>query len=130
MNDTSEAIDYTMTKYVAADSTGLIVCNGHVPRFMLDVQVPPEGGSIVVGTGETATDYVREGEIISRPPNPATLDGMTLKNLPVPCTITVEGTAHTCTDDHCELEFTQPGAYDVIVSAFPARDATFEVTQS
>jgi hypothetical protein len=111
------AVDYTMTSYVSADA------------FMVAVQMPLEGGAIVLGEGDPATHYVKAGQIVARPANTAALAGMTLQDLPVPCTITIDGTAHDCTDDHCDLEFTQPGTCSVTVSAFPMLDATFEVTQ-
>lgn len=123
-------IDYTQTRYVAADSTGKIVTRGHVPAFMVDVQTKPDGGSIVLGDGDPDADWVSNGQIIPRPVNPAVLTGMNLTNLPVPCTISIDGTTHACTDNHCELEFTQPTTHTVVVSAWPMLDATFKVTQT
>jgi hypothetical protein len=123
-------IDHTQTKFVIADSTGKIETRGHVPAFMVETQFKPDGGSIVLGDGDPATSYVSDGAIVPRPANTAVLTGMNLTNLPVPCTISIDGTSHTCTDDHCDLEFTQPATYKVVVSAFPMLDATFEVTQA
>jgi hypothetical protein len=80
-----------------------------------------------MGTAET--HYVKDGEVLVRPACPATLVGRVLENLPVPCTITIEGVVHDCTDDHCELEFSQPGTYSVRVSSFPWLDASFQVSQ-
>jgi hypothetical protein len=129
MSDTM-AQDTSLTEYVVADGQGSILLSGNIPRFMIDIQVPPEAAEIVIGYGRAASHYVAEGVITSRPANTATLDGMTLKTLPVPSTITIDGTAHACTDDHCDLEFTQPGTYDVMVSAWPMLDAAFKVTQT
>lgn len=123
-------LDYTKTAYVSADAEGRIWVVGLVPAFMVAIQVPLEGGSIVLGEGDPTIHFVKAGEIVARPANTAALAGMTLQGLPVPCTITIDGTAHDCADDHCDLEFTQPGTYSVTVSAFPMLDATFEVTQS
>ncbi|MEZ2310888.1 hypothetical protein AB6809_30010 [Paraburkholderia sp. RCC_158] len=124
------APDFTMTDYVAADADGRIVVVGFVPRYMIAAQVPPEGGSVLEGAGDPLTDYVAAGAIARRPVCTAALDGTTLKSLPVPCTITIDGTAHDCTDDHCDLSFSHPGTYRVTVSAWPMLDATFEVTQA
>lgn len=125
-----DELDYTMTAYVAADATGAIQFSGTIPAYMIAAQDAPAGGSIVIGNGSAATQYVSGGQIIPRPVNTATLAGMTLSNLPNPCTVTVQGTAHACTDGSCDLEFTQPGTYSVVVSAFPMLDATFQVTQT
>ncbi|MFW6855396.1 hypothetical protein ACODYM_29315 [Burkholderia gladioli] len=118
------------TDYVMADETGLIVGKGSVPSFMFGAQVPPAGGSLAVGDGNPDLQYVSGQAIVDRPANPATLDGMTLKTLPVPCTINVEGVDHACDADHCDLSFSAAGTYSVVVRAWPAVDAVFEVTQS
>jgi hypothetical protein len=126
----STAPDYTMTDYVVADAGGRIGVHGTIPAFMLASQVLGEGEQVALGRGTRETHYVASGALLVRPPNSATLDGMTLKNLPVPCTVTVEGVAHDCTDDHCDLSFSHAGTFAVTVSAFPMLDATFEVTQA
>jgi hypothetical protein len=137
MSDATEELEGMLVEehqpnieYVAADAAGQILYYGSVPPFMLESQTVPAGGELVEGVGRAETHYVRNHAIAERPVNPATLDGMTLRSLPAPCTITIQGTEHACTDDHCELEFTQFGTYTVRVSAFPWLDATFEVTQT
>jgi hypothetical protein len=128
MND---PIQQMQTSYVLADSAGRITQVGQMPRFMIDKQVPPAGGSLVIGKGHWDTDYVSGGVIVPRPANPGALDGMTLKNLPAPCTITLEGVDYACTDDTCELSFSHAGTFSIKVTpAWPMLDATFEVTQA
>jgi hypothetical protein len=117
-------------RFVVADASGRISLNGTVPRFMLAAQPIPDGGSLVEGAGDPETQYVANGAIVARPASSAALDGMMLTSLPVPCTLTVEGVEHACTDNHCDLSFSHPGVYTVKVSAFPMLDATFEVTQA
>lgn len=116
--------------FVTADATGRILNSAHMPEFMFDIQVAPQGCSLVIGQGDPATDYVKDGAVTPRPANPTTLSGMELVNLPSPCTITLEGVDHACTDATCELSFSHPGTYTVKVSAWPMLDATFEVTQA
>jgi hypothetical protein len=127
MNNTT---DTTQTTYVTADASGRILSTGSMPRWMIDIQTPPAGGSLVIGDGHWDTDYVKGGAIVPRPASPATLNGMTLENLPNPCTITLDGADHACTDATCELSFSHAGTYTVKVAAFPYLDATFEVTQA
>jgi hypothetical protein len=124
------AQDVTQTNFVMADAQGRIYMSASMPRYMVDLQLLPTGGSLVLGTGSFDTEYVSDGQILPRPANSATLDGMTLRNLPSPCTITLEGQTHDCTDDHCELSFSHPGTFTVKVSAWPMLEAVFEVTQA
>jgi len=126
----SEA-DKAQTDYVTYEkATGRITTWGQVPLFVIALQTPPEGQAIQVGYGREETHYVADGQVLVRPANTATLDGMSLKNLPNPCVITTQGVAHDCTDDTADLSFSQPGTFEVKVSAFPMLDATFQVTQS
>jgi hypothetical protein len=122
--------DGSATHYVAADAEGRILFFGSVPTFMFAYQAAPEGGSLVLGVGTPETHYVKEGAVVARPANPTTLEGMTLKNVPAPCMVTVEGVDHACTDATVELSFSHPGTYTVKVDAWPMLDATFEVTQA
>jgi hypothetical protein len=106
--------------------TGRIIFTGSVPTSMLALQ----GENVIAGESDPVLDYVREGAVTRRPANPAVLDGMTLRALPRPCVLTVEGVAYECTDKTASLSFSQPGTFTVTVAAFPALDATFEVTQA
>jgi hypothetical protein len=121
--------DQTQTPYVVADATGKIMMWGSIPQFMIEYQTTPAGGSVVPGEGMPETHYVKDGQVLERPANPAVLDGMTLRNLPVPCVVMINAASHDCTDETVELSFSQPGTYPVVVSAFPALEATFMVTQ-
>ena len=123
-------LDYTMTQYVIAQANGQITGTGNVPAFMVGAQTPPQGGSIVIGVANWATDYVLNGAITPRPANTATISGMTISNVPNPSTVTIAGgSPTTVTDGEVDLSFTQPGTYTVVVSSWPMLDATFQVTQ-
>lgn len=71
--------------------------------------------------------YVADGEVRPRPANPARLDGMTLRDLPTPCTIHIGAQAYPCNDTVAELEFEHPGTYTVRVESWPYLDKEFEV---
>lgn len=122
--------DHTMTDYVSVDSTGAILHWGSVPAFMVDLQEPVAGGSIVKGKGRAETHHVKDGAVQVRNPNPTTISGMQLSSVPNPSTVTIAGgNPTTVTDGEVELSFTQPGTYDVKVSSWPLLDAVFSVTQ-
>jgi hypothetical protein len=131
MSDTTDVTtDTTQTPVVFADATGRITQCFWMPRWMVDIQTAPAGGSVVISDGHWETDFVKEGAVVARPANPTTLEGMMLKNVPAPCMVTVEGVDHACTDTTVELSFSHPGTYTVKVDAWPMLDATFEVTQA
>lgn len=71
--------------------------------------------------------YVANGEVIPRPANPATLDGMTLRNLPHSTIVHINGTPYPCDEGYAELEFTHPGTYKVRVECWPHLDKEFTV---
>lgn len=74
------------------------------------------------GQWDGDTHYVVDGEAVPRPENPTTLDGMTLRNVPVPATLTINETEYQTDSDTVELGFDYPGTYRVIVRAFPYLD--------
>lgn len=117
-----------MTMYhVGYDPAGRIVCasdNADPPTVLgaplawLQVEADAAPSS--------ANSYVANGAIVSRLPNPATITGTSLSNLPAPCTIHVEDEAYGCDEATATLSL-PPGEYRVTVSAWPYLDAVFEV---
>ncbi len=107
-------------------------------RIMAVVTCPPAMAASMAMPGEQAvycapdvmdtTHYVLHGAVQPRPTCPALLDGMTLRDLPVPCAIRINGVSYDCAEPTAELEFDQPGAYSIRVTAWPYRNADFEVT--
>ncbi|MBB2918111.1 hypothetical protein [Cupriavidus alkaliphilus] len=89
-----------------------------------------EGKRFWPGWPDGATHYVKEGALVERPVNTARLDGMTLRDLPVPCVIVIDGARYDCDEPLAELDLSGPGMYAVTVEAFPALDASFVVEVS
>lgn len=79
------------------------------------------------GQWDGDTHYVVDGAPVLRPENPTTLDGMTLRNVPVPATLTINETEYQTDSDTVELEFDYPGTYHVTVSAWPHLDKEFTI---
>ncbi|WP_210398768.1 hypothetical protein, partial [Oligella sp. HMSC09E12] len=71
---------------------------------------------------DPATQYIKNGQITDRPIQQTKLNGLTLSNLPVPCTILINGTPYECDSDTAELEFDQPTTYTIRVEAWPYQD--------
>jgi len=129
-NTGADPRDHTLTQYMIADATGKIVGLGNIPAFMLEFQVPPPGGSHVLGTGDQAVHYIQDGVRTARPTNPSTLSGTTLSNVPNPSTVAINGKSYAVTDGTLEMSFPQPGTYAITVSSpFPMLPAKFSIKQ-
>jgi len=131
MTDVTE-LGATTVPYAFADAAGHVFQIGKMPADMLAVQgaYAAPGTQVIAGEARLALDYILNGAITQRPANPTTLTGMKLLNVPNPATVTIAGVnPQAVTDGEVDLEFTQPGTYSVVVSAWPMLDATFSVTQ-
>lgn len=114
--------------YVFYDDTGRISMVATMQRMVCDM-VAASSGNLhwMEGTANLTTDYVADGVITPRPQNPATLEGTRLSNLPIPCTVIINGIEHGCDDGWADLEFDQPGTYTVTVTEWPYLDKEFNV---
>lgn len=81
----------------------------------------------VVGDYAPQDWFVVDGVATKRPAQSSQLDGLVLRDLPVPCSIEVDGVAHLCSDGVAELEFAHAGTYSIKVVAFPYLDWETEV---
>jgi len=81
----------------------------------------------VDGQWDGKTHYVLEGEVTERPLNPATLDNLTLSNLPVPCKIVINGTQYDADEPEVELDLPMATTYKITVMSFPYLDAEFTI---
>ncbi|WP_141111122.1 hypothetical protein [Chromobacterium haemolyticum] len=86
------------------------------------------GKCIIQGVADPHTQYVWQGQVVSRPGNPARLVGFELRGLPAPCRIVINGESYTCLEKECALSFGAPGEYCVEVQAWPLQAAVFMVT--
>ena len=118
-----------MINYLIHDPQGRIIQTGTIPEDMLHLQ-HAEGGTVMAGKANLDSDYVTDGAVRARLAQATTLIGTTLANLPLPCTIYIDGKAHACDDDTAELEFTYLATYTVRVEAFPYLEAEFKVIKT
>lgn len=128
----SDTVDKTMTDFVIADTaTGKIAMSGQIPAFMIPLQVLKAGQAVFLGKGSAATSYIVAGVITLRPPNPSSISGMKISNVPNPSNVTIDGGVPSAvTDGEIDLSFEQPGNYSVRVMSWPPLDAVFTVTQT
>ena len=117
--------------YVIHDASGRILRYGDCQEETLDYQHKETGETILVGTG-TFNDYVDidSGTILSRPENPCNLNGSTLTDVPMPCTVQINGVDYEVDDEDntLELDFTNPGVYKVVIKVFPYLDKEIEIS--
>lgn len=105
------------------DDNGRIISMHTVPQSMRDIQV----GNFLDGHFDSATHYVAGGQAAPRPPCPAVLDGRTLKGLPLPAVLHVNGNTYEVTEDTVELAFSTPGQYSLRLVCWPYLDGNFTV---
>lgn len=76
----------------------------------------------VGGAYKPDTHYIKNGVATERLVQSTVLKGLTLRNLPVPCEIFINGAKYECEDSAATLEFDQPTSYHIKVVAFPFLD--------
>ena len=107
--------------------------NGKIDYFLtgeqsvIDSTIKNSNGNYVQGIWDGETYYVENGQSTPRPNNPATLDNLTIRNLPVPCKIQINSSVYECDEQEVDLDFPLPGKYKVKVMSFPYLDAEFEI---
>ena len=74
------------------------------------------------------TQYVVDGQIVARPIQSTTMEGLTLTSLPIPATLHINGETYEVDDGTAELDFMLPGPYRLRVEAWPYQDWEGEVT--
>lgn len=110
--------------YIEFDEAGRIICTMSVSHevYMANAFIKPR---LLEGSGDPALQYVKDDKIVLRPTQQTTLEGQTLKNLPVPCQIKINNETYDCNDDIAELEFDMPITHRITVSSWPYLDAEF-----
>lgn len=77
-----------------------------------------------------ALSYVSQGRVQARPAGSAVLAGNVLTGVPAGALVVIEGVEYTADGSEIELEFTQPGAHTIKVSAWPKQDQEFTFEDS
>lgn len=77
-----------------------------------------------------ALSYVSQGRVLARPAGSALLAGNVLTGVPAGALVVIEGVEYVADGSAIELEFSQPGAHAIKVSAWPKRDQEFTFEDS
>lgn len=106
-------------------------------RIVSIVTCSPEAATQQAGPGEAVilvdsevrdtTHYIKNEAVAIRPYQDTWLDGLTLRGLPVPCVLRVDGRGSEIAEPTVTLELDHPGVHMVEVRAWPYRNASFEV---
>lgn len=105
--------------------SGQILHSGEVPESFIELQ----GSDIVLGKFDGKDSYIVAGHVMPRPENTAYLEGTTLKNVPAPSILKINGKSYPCSDTRVDLEFTYPGVYVIEIDSFPHKPARFTVVR-
>lgn len=77
-----------------------------------------------------ALSYVSQGRLLARPAGSAVLVGNVLTGVPAGALVMIEDVEYTADGSAIELEFSQPGAHTIKVSAWPKQDQEFTFENS
>jgi len=109
--------------------TGAVTC---APAISHNMAIDDEAYVIVEDVAPLplpdTTHYVQGGKLVRKTACPAVLDGYVLRELPVPCRVSVDMTTYACEDDTAAIEIDQPGTYTITVRAVPHLDGVFALT--
>ncbi len=76
----------------------------------------------VGGRHDGRTTYVLGEKPTPRPAQRTSLDGLTLRDLPAPCAIIINGQEYQCVDTVAELDLAGAAMYHIRVRAWPHMD--------
>jgi hypothetical protein len=115
-------MNYTTYKKSTGELQRQLVCAPSILHFQL-----LSDEAAIDGHFDGARFYVVDGQAVERGTFPVTIDGHTLRHLPVPCTVEIEGVVYIVEDGVAELEFVHPGPYAVKLSAVAFMDRVVEI---
>lgn len=127
----------TLAYYEYLTATGEITQTGETNEQSFEAQKARAAATVAVcvGVADGATQYVVDGKPVDRPAfrkfdktSIAVGEEATLAGLPIPTTVTVNGTAHTVTDGEFVLVGTSAGRFSITVSAWPYLDYSEVIT--
>lgn len=123
-------------EYVRYDpATGRITGLGKIPLAafnQLQADHPETGYLLARAEMDTHWVDVRRGRVRLKSRCPARADGPYLRELPVPCLLTItdevgEASEHECDTGYLDLSGSDPGTYRVTVESVPHLSETYEV---
>lgn len=78
------------------------------------------GMGVIPGVADLDRHWIRNNEFQDRPAMPIIVDGTNIRNVPVPCTLAINGKGvDDVTEDHIEFEFPEAGSYAVEICCEP-----------
>lgn len=106
---------------VYRNSDGLILQAHSMPDDAELMQLPPTA-STVSGFGDTLTQYVKDGEIVSRPEFAIEVIAGTLQGVPEGTEIEIDGSTYIADGSVIELEFSLVGPHRLTFTLWPYID--------
>lgn len=120
----SELFDQQNVKFIRYRENGEIFAWGDCQPIAYENM----DGLKMLGEGTIDTHWVSNGEVLEKTPCPAILDGLFLRDVPVPAIITIDGVRYETSEPVVELTFNLPGIYTVTIESIPHLPISFMVT--
>ena len=114
------------TDFTVYNAAGDIISQGWTQRSVVE-KMMLEGNCLPVASN-ALTQFVLNGEVLDKGLCPAWLDGLTLRDMPVPSQLLVDKTIYDVTEPTVELSFNLPGTYTIKIFSAPYLPVTLEVT--
>jgi hypothetical protein len=107
------------------DTQGKIIYSFNSAGMEIDTSAYDQYSSIEA-VGDPRKQYVLEGQLAERLPNPAEIVGNTLTGVPVAGILVIEGVSYPIAAGDTELDFS-PGTNRFLLQCFPYLDKQYEV---
>lgn len=122
----SDQLQELQLYFYKTDSNGFITHSYSVDG-LTGIELLKQEPELRSGYARSDTHYEVDGVLSLRPEQLTVLSGFTLRNLPEPCQVIINGIPYEVNTKTLELEFDEPGTYSIKIVAFPYLDKEFTI---
>lgn len=118
----SDNVIFSLYKIQTGELVGIVSCQ----QETVDLNTPTDCGRIA-GSWDGTQYWVENGKPAKKVEMLPIISGLTISNLPIPCTAFIEAARYEITDGVLELSPSLPGPYEVRLEAVPYLSKTVTV---
>ena len=117
-----------MEPFIIYNTNGQILRTGSCGTDAVAAQVINPDEFVMSTIANDETEYVENGSVVPKKTIDAILTNNILTNLPVPCTVSIDGQVFSVTDGVLEFSIDQMGTYGIICEAINHLPKEYTVT--